>query len=103
MHSGKAAASLFHPGGSWQDIRGIQMAGTVERVDSIPLSIKVIAVYLKRFSFTRDFFPDDPTPDLAAFFSRFKARLYAFTPTAVYYIDNRFGFGTRQQIDLAAP
>lgn len=91
--------SLFHPAGSWQDIRGIQMAGTVERVDTMALSIKVIAVYLKRFSFAREFFPDNPTPDLAAFFSRFKARLYAFTPTAVYYIDNRFGFGTRQRID----
>jgi len=99
MDSGKAAASLFHPAGSWQDIRGIQMAGTVERVDTMALSIKVIAVYLKRFSFAREFFPDNPTPDLAAFFSRFKARLYAFTPTAVYYIDNRFGFGTRQRID----
>ena len=99
MDSGKAAASLFHPGGSWQSIRGIQMAGTVEQVDSMALSIKVIAVYLKRFSFTRDFFPDDPTPDLAAFFSRFKARLYAFAPTAVYYIDNRSGLGTRLRID----
>ena len=99
MDSGKAAASLFHSADSWQDIRGIQMAGTVERVDSMALSIKVIAVYLKRFSFVSEFFPDNPTPDLAAFFSRFKARLYAFTPTAVYYIDNRFGFGARQRID----
>jgi len=97
--SGKAAASLFQPADSWQAIRGIQMSGTVERVDTMALSIKVIAVYLKRFSFTREFFPDNPTPDLAAFFSRFKARLYAFRPTAVYYIDNRFGFGTRQRID----
>ncbi|MBR9985284.1 MAG: pyridoxamine 5'-phosphate oxidase family protein, partial [Desulfosarcina sp.] len=102
MDSGKAAASLFHPADSWQAIRGIQMAGTVEPVDAVALSVKVIAVYLKRFCFAREFFPDDPTPDLAAFFSRFKARLYTFTPTAVYYIDNRFGFGTRQQIDLAA-
>ena len=99
MDSEKAAASLFHQADSWQAIRGIQMTGTLERVDSIALSIKVIAAYLKRFSFTREFFPDDPTPDLAAFFARFKARLYAFTPTAVYYIDNRFGFGARQRID----
>ncbi|MEE4113804.1 MAG: pyridoxamine 5'-phosphate oxidase family protein [Desulfobacteraceae bacterium] len=103
MDSGKAAASLFHSAGSWQAIRGIQMTGTVERVDSMALSIKAIAAYLKRFSFVRDFFPGVPTPDLAAFFSRFKARLYAFTPTGVYYIDNRFGFGTRQRIDPAAP
>ncbi len=63
------------------------------------LSIKVIAKYLNRFAFVSELFPDNPTPDLEAFFSRFKARLFAFTPTAVYYIDNRFGLGTRQRID----
>jgi len=99
LGSGKAAASLFHPADSWQAIRGIQMPGTVERVQSMALSIKVIGMYLKRFTFAMEFFPDNPTPDLEAFFSRFKARLYAFAPTAVYYIDNRSGLGTRQQID----
>ena len=63
------------------------------------LSIKVIAKYLNRFAFVSELFPDNPTPDLEAFFSRFKARLFVFTPTAVYYIDNRFGLGTRQRID----
>ena len=99
MESGEAAASLFNQADSWQAIRGIQMKGTVDRVHSIRLSIKAIALYLKRFPFTREFFADDPNPDLDAFFSRFKARLYAFTPTEVYYIDNRLGFGTRQRID----
>ena len=75
------------------------MAGTVERVQSMALSMKAIAMYLKRFAFVREFFADNPTPDTDAFFLRFKARLYAFTPTEVYYIDNRFGFGNRQRID----
>lgn len=97
--SGKAAASLFQAADSWQAIRGLQMVGALKRVQSMALSIKVIAIYLNRFAFVGDFFPDHPAPDLAAFFSRFKARLYAFTPTSVYYIDNRFGFGSRQRID----
>jgi uncharacterized protein YhbP (UPF0306 family) len=102
MESGKAAASLFQSADSWQAIRGIQMTGTLERVQSMALSIKVIAMYLNRFAFVSEFFPDNPTPDPAAFFSRFKARLYAFAPTAVDYIDNRSGFGARQRIDLVA-
>ena len=97
--SGKAAASLFQAADSWQAIRGLQMVGALKRVQSMALSIKVIAKYLNRFAFVSELFPDNPTPDLAAFFSRFKARLYAFTPTAVDYIDNRSGFGTRQRID----
>ena len=99
MDSGEAAASLYHQADSWQAIRGIQMKGTVDRIHSMGLSVKAIALYLKRFPFTREFFPVDSKPDLDAFFSRFKARLYAFTPAAVYYIDNRLGLGTRQQID----
>lgn len=97
--SGEAAASLFHQADSWQTIRGIQMRGTVEQVHSVALSIKPIAMYLKRFDFVREFFVDNPTPDLDAFFLRFKARLYTFIPTAVDYIDNRLGFGTRHRID----
>jgi uncharacterized protein YhbP (UPF0306 family) len=97
--SGEASASLFHQADTWQTIRGIQMAGSVQRIDSMVLSMKAIAMYLKRFTFVREFFADYPTPDPDAFFSRFKARLYAFTPTEVYYIDNRFGLGTRQRID----
>lgn len=99
MASGEAAASLFHQADSWQAIRGIQMKGKVDRVHSMGLSIKAVALYLTRFPFTRDFFADDPNPDLDAFFSRFKARLYAFTPAEVHYIDNRSGFGTRQRIE----
>lgn len=100
IKSGQAAASLFDQADSWQAIRGIQMAGTVERVRSSVVSLKVIAAYLKRFPFTLDFFPDTPTPTPEAFFSRFRARLYMFTPTHVLYTDNRFGFGKRQAIDL---
>lgn len=99
MASGTAAASLFCQANSWQDIRGIQMTGTLQRIRSVPLSLKIIAIYLKRFPFTREFFPDDPQPNLDAFFSRFKARLYTFIPIDVFYTDNRFGFGTRQRID----
>lgn len=98
LNSG-AAASIFYQADSWQLIRGIQMRGVVERVQSVILSMKAIAAYLKRFPFTRNFFPDRSAPDPDDFFSRFKARLYTYTPQIVYYTDNRLGFGTRQSID----
>jgi uncharacterized protein YhbP (UPF0306 family) len=98
MDSKVVSASLFHQADSWQAIRGIQMSGTIERIRSVTLSLKAIAAYMKRFPFTREFFPNSDTPDGDAFFSRFNARIYALTPTDVYYTDNRFGFGARQQI-----
>ncbi len=96
---GQAAASIFRRADSWQEIRGIQMQGVVERLQSAAMSLKPIAAYLKRFPFTRDFFPDIRSPGLQDFLSRFKARLYFFAPTSVYYTDNRFGFGSRQRLD----
>lgn len=97
--SGQAAASLFADTESWQAIRGIQMKGKIERVRSIPLSLSVVAVYLARFPFTRDFFPGNPAPDLEAFFTCFNARLFEFSPEQVFYIDNRHGLGNRRLIE----
>ena len=98
LDAGRAAASLYHQAEGWESIRGVQMTGAVSRVRSAKLSLKAIGLYLKRFPFVREFFPDTPAPDLAAFFSRFNARLYVFVPEEVFYTDNRFGFGTRRRI-----
>ena len=75
------------------------MSGNVSQVRSPALSLKVIAAYLKQYPFTRSFFPEDASPDLDAFFTTFRAKLFAFTPTQVFYIDNRNGLGARQEID----
>jgi uncharacterized protein YhbP (UPF0306 family) len=99
LNSGHAAASLYHQSDAWQTIRGLQMTGTIEQVRSIGTAAKVIPFYLKRYPFTLNFFPEGSAPDLGAFSKRFKAKLYAFTPSVVYYTDNRFGFGNRQRIE----
>ncbi|BBO74071.1 hypothetical protein DSCW_14880 [Desulfosarcina widdelii] len=98
IRSGKASASLFCRADSWQAIRGIQMEGRMDRIGDPALSLKVISAYLKRFPFTRDFFPAIRKPDPKTFFDRFKVKLFAFMPTEVYYVDNRYGFGNRQKI-----
>jgi hypothetical protein len=100
MQSDQAAASLFDPADAWQAIRGIQMSGKVDRAQSIALSLKIIALYLKRFPFTREFFHDAPHPNADDFYRRFKARLFVFVPEKIYYMDNRMGFGVRKQIEL---
>mgnify|MGYP000200477973 CR=1 FL=1 len=99
MRSGKASASLFCQADSWQTIRGIQMEGGMGRISDPTLSLKVISAYLKSFPFTRDFFPAIRKPDPKTFFDRFKVKLFAFMPTEVYYVDNRYGFGNRQKIE----
>jgi len=102
MRSGKASASLFCRADSWQAIRGIQMKGRMDRIKDPVQSLKVISAYLKRFPFTRDFFPAVQKPDPKTFFDRFKVKLFAFMPAEVYYVDNRYGFGSRQKIEWRA-
>jgi len=98
MKSGEAAASLFCRTNTWQAIRGIQMQGEVNRVRNPVLSLKVISAYLQRYPFARDFFPQIAMPDLKDFQDYFQVKLYNFAPTEVYYMDNRYGFGSRQKI-----
>jgi uncharacterized protein len=93
-----AAASIFHQSDRWEDIRGVQMKGRILSIRRVSRSVTVIDQYLKRFPFTKHFFPTNRMPTLDAFFSRFNARLYAFVPTSVFYTDNRFGFATRKRI-----
>jgi len=100
LASGQAAASLFFRADAWETIRGIQMQGTVRPIRNPALSLEVIAAYLKRFPFTRDFFPKNSRPDPRAFLDRFRAKLYAFSPTEACYMDNRCGFGSRLKIQL---
>jgi uncharacterized protein len=97
-----AAASVFHQADAWQEIRGLQMRGSVTGVESTALSLTVIARYLQRFPFTWNFFGARPLPGPDDFLSIFKARLYVFDPQAVDYTDNRFGFGSRERIDWPA-
>lgn len=99
MRSGQASASLFCQADAWQAIRGIQMEGKTDRIRNPALSLRVISAYLKRFPFTRDFFPAVRRPDPKTFFDRFKVNLFAFMPTEVFYVDNRYGFGNRQKIE----
>lgn len=100
LHTGKAAAAVYHPSENWEEIRGLQMSGCVMAIHAPLLSLDVICRYLDRYPVIRSFFPNLRKPDAAAFSSRFRASLYAFAPETAVYTDNRFGFGARQSIDL---
>ena len=95
-----AAASVYHEGNSWQSLKGLQMTGKIQLIDTAAVSMKAVGVYLKRFGFVSDFFKGGCKPTAKDFFSRFNVRLYAFTPAKAYFVDNRQGFGSRQHITL---
>lgn len=100
MKSGQSASAIFADANSWEGIRGIQMSGKIETVPAGWEAVEAIRAYLKKFSFTKGFFKSGQSIDLDAFFKRFRVKLYRFTPCLVYYMDNRFRFGFRDEVRL---
>jgi hypothetical protein len=100
LASGQASSSIYANASTWQEIRGIQMAGQMETVSARLGTIEVIRAYLKKFPFTKDFFKPGQALDLEAFAKRFKVKLYRFKPTLVYYLDNSIRFGFREEVLL---
>lgn len=100
LASSQAAAAIFAPDDGWQGIRGVQMTGAVRPVRSGLAATRMIAAYLTKFTFVRDFFDSRQRVTLKAFSDRFKARFYCFSAYRIVYLDNRVAFGFRQELSL---
>jgi uncharacterized protein YhbP (UPF0306 family) len=100
LANGQASAAIFSPADTWKAIRGIQMSGCIETVTPGLRAVEAIRSYLKKFSFTKEFFDPSQSIDLSAFTKRFRVKLYRFRPEVIYYMDNDIRFGFREQITL---
>jgi hypothetical protein len=100
VDGGRAAAAVFASASTWQDIRGIQMAGGIAPLPANLEALGVIGAYVNKFPFTREFFSPGDLLDPAAFSRRFNVKLYRFDPTLVYYLDNSVKFGFRETVRL---
>ena len=99
--AGCQASAAVHSGtSSWEEIRGVQMSGSIDRVSGKLEAVETIGKYLKKFGFAQDFFSKDQALDLDAFAKRFHVRLYKFKPSLIYYLDNSIRFGFREAIDI---
>ena len=97
----QASSAIYAPASTWKEIRGIQMSGSVENISPGLEAIEAVRAYLKKFSFTKDFFTPGQALDLSAFTSRFRVKLYRFKPSLIYYMDNSIRFGFRGKITIA--
>jgi len=75
------------------------MAGRLEEVHFGAEAACVFAAYVKRFPTVKSFFVE-AVFDFVRFTGRFNARLYAFVPERVFYVNNQIGFGKRREIEL---
>jgi hypothetical protein len=86
-----ACAATVHPeASSWKDIRGLQMEGLARRTTALETAAALPA-YLGKFPFAAELLKDPP----ATAGKLANVRMHVFRPSAVRWLDNSSGFGTR--------
>jgi len=96
--NGRASSAIYASGSTWQEIRGLQMSGSIQPVEGRLEAFQVLRVYLKKFPFTKEFFKKNTPMDPGSFWERFGVKLYRFKPSLVYYLDNRIRFAFREEV-----
>lgn len=89
-HEPRAAGTIQDDEVSWQEVRGVQLEGPVQRLTGEDRR-RAVAVYGRRFPFI-DRAPEDIQIALRA------VDWYRLVPDRLYFIDNRRGFGHRDRI-----
>lgn len=83
----------------WRLIKGIQLEGNVELVDSLIEKAKAIAIYAGKYPAVIKLFTD---PTSGVYHKAFlKVKFYSVMPERLFYIDNAQGFGKRQELPIA--
>jgi uncharacterized protein YhbP (UPF0306 family) len=100
LENDRVSSAVHASGASWQEIRGLQMSGSIHPVEGRLEAFQVLRIYLKRFPFTKDFFKKNTNMDPDSFWERFGVKLYQFKPAIVYYLDNRIRFAFREVVKI---
>jgi len=80
----------------WRKIKGIQLEGKVDLVDSLIEKGKAMAAYARKYPEIMKVFT---SPDNGGLFRAFqKVKFYSVKPDRILYIDNEQGFGKRQEL-----
>ncbi len=96
----RAAGSISEDNADWLKIRGVQLSGTVRRVDVGVEKIQAIGLYLAKFPLVESFVTRQhgaghlPASRLA------HLSMYCLDADEIVYTDNRRGFGWRTELHL---
>lgn len=87
-----AAATIQGDYNYWPDIKGIQMEGTVKKLEGSEIAVAQ-SLFSERFPFLQS----APSPILLALG---KVNWYRLTPDRLYFVDNSRGFGHRDEVPI---
>jgi hypothetical protein len=95
-HNPRVAVAIHEDYRDWRIIQGLQMEGTAQMVGTILQAVRPMRLYVAKYPFLGD--PLRPPPALAKALAT--VRVYRFTPTRAYFIDNTKGLGHREEVEL---
>jgi uncharacterized protein len=93
----RVAATVHEDVASWQDIRGVQLSGRAEAVSPAAEASRAWDAYVTKFPFVSGL---RTTHGFEILGREVTARLYRIIPAQLFFLDNRAGFGGRQELDL---
>lgn len=96
----RVAATVQADNQAWQTIQGVQMQGIAQMVDDVAELARAARIYAARFDFLRSLLDsaiDGPTALRGPLAS---SRFYVLRPTWLRLIDNRQGFGHKEELHL---
>jgi uncharacterized protein YhbP (UPF0306 family) len=88
-HEPRAAVAIHPESAGWQEIHGLQMRGEIQAVDSKHEWQGAWHIYREKFPFVIDLEEVIATN-----------QMYAFKPTWIRLVDNRQGFGYKQEWEI---
>ena len=95
-HASAAIHGDYH---KWQDIKGLQLEGTVEHIKGPVAIARATGVFLKRYPFVSQFFSDPETLSTGLASKMAKVALYKFRPISIRYLTNEERFGRRWRLE----
>ena len=97
----EVSAAIYPAVSSWQEIKGIQMSGSIKKAGLGFTAMGALRAYNSKYPFTKEFFKPGEALDLENFEKRFKVRFYCLVPSIIYYLDNQVEFGFRTEVVLS--
>ena len=82
----------------WREIKGIQLEGKVAAVDPLFEKAKAMVAYTRKYPEIIKIFT---SPSSGVLYQAFlKVKFYCVVPERIFYIDNKLGFGKRQELAI---
>ena len=90
-----ASAAIHENYADWREIRGLQIEGTVEEVPAAEIPA-MMSAYVAKFPFVRDLLTPEGLFRVGG--KMIDVRFYTLVPSRCVLIDNRKGFGHREEL-----